>query len=183
MIWQIIRPSISRVSNVFFRAFKGRGKTQILGRVICQTIQWNFYYMTNLKKYISLSFLKDLHAFSSVSGKWFNENKHPETGYKVVYQIRNKLTLRHHSWIWLDKISHRKKTCQSSFLTNNKAVLSLLLWNMPIKSCSKRWINEEIVPKQQISSTLHRYNQEFRKYFSNWRRVAKMTPLWRWYEK
>ena len=29
----------------------------------------DFYYMTNRKKFISLSFLKDLHVFSAVNGK------------------------------------------------------------------------------------------------------------------
>ena len=51
---------ILRVSNVFFRALKGRGKmretSKMLGRIICQTIQWEFYYMTYLKKNFSFVF-------------------------------------------------------------------------------------------------------------------------------
>ena len=39
-----------------------RETSKMLGRIICQTIQWVFYYMTHLKKNFSFVFSEDIFA-------------------------------------------------------------------------------------------------------------------------
>ena len=98
MVWHIIRPSILRVSNVFFRALKGRGKmretSKMLGRIICQTIQWDFYYMTSRKRTFSAFFLRIYYEapfvhllFNTKKLAWFNDlSNNPK---KVDYLVKN----------------------------------------------------------------------------------------------
>ncbi len=48
-----------------------RGTSKMLSRIICQTIQWDFNYMTNLKNTFLSGFLKDFHEFGVISSKLF----------------------------------------------------------------------------------------------------------------